>query len=267
MSQREILLRYVVVDRDKEKFLKFLKETKRTKPNPKSQIDHVKLLEDFLQREEDSKPLEAVTSKDLRAFAAWKQTSPANAAHALINGIRNYYRFLSKEDLVKTAGELYAEYCEHQRQTSKRTWTERWLIDMMKGLDEHVDEETRTKLMHLCGQTCFNTPWHQAEFKRWKQLNKQSKNLDDFLNKLVKANPSWFKREGNIIHATFEFLDGCVCPVIKKIPHDGLSGTWCLCSVGLHKALFEETLGRPVDVVLEESRRTGADKCKFRITL
>jgi hypothetical protein len=252
---------------DKEKFLEFLKETKRTRPNPKSQINHVKVLEDFLQIEKGSKPVEEATLKDLREFAAWKKTSPATAAHALVNGIRNYYRFLSKEDLVKVAGELYTEYCEHQRQSSKRTWTERWLIDMIKGLDEHVDEETRVKLMYQCGRACFNTPWHQAEFKRWKKLHDQSKDLGDFLDKLEKANPNWFKLEGRIMHATFEFLDGCVCPIVKKIPHDALSGTWCLCSVGLHKALFEETLGRDVKVVLEESRRTGADKCKFRITL
>ena len=252
---------------DKQRFLEFLKETKRTRPNPKSQINHVRLLEDFLQREKGSKPVEEATSKDLREFASWKKTSPATAVHALVNGIRNYYRFLSKEDIVKTTGELYAEYCEHQRKTSKRTWTERWLIDMIDGLDEHADEETRIKLMHLCGRACFNTPWHQAEFKRWKKLHEQSKDLDDFLDKLEKANANWFKREGRIMHATFEFLDGCVCPIVKKIPHDALSGTWCLCSVGLHKALFEETLGHAVEVVLEESRRTGADKCKFQITL
>ena len=257
----------VVSGMDKEEFLKFLKDTRRTRPSPKSQIGHVRLFEEFLQKEKGSKPLEEATSEDLKEFAGWEDSSVSTTAHALVNGIRNYYRFLSNEDLVKVAGELYAEYCEHQRQISKRTWTERWLIDMMKGLDEHVDDDTRTKLMHLCGRACFNTPWHQAEFKRWKKLHKQSKDLDDFLDKLEKANPNWFKREGKIIQATFEFLDGCVCPVIKKIPHDSLSGTWCLCSVGLHKALFEETLGRPIEVVLEESRRTGADKCKFRITL
>ncbi len=49
--------------------------------------------------------------------------------------------------MVKVVGELYVEYCEDQRQTSKPTWTERWLIDMVKGLDEHVEKDTRTKLM------------------------------------------------------------------------------------------------------------------------
>jgi hypothetical protein len=224
---------------EKDKFLAFLKEEKRTQPKPKSQIGHIQLLEEFLQKEKDGKPLEKATSGDLREFALWEKSSRSTNAHALVNGIRNYYRFLAKENIVQKAGELYAEYCENQRQTSKRTWTERWLIDMFTGLDEHFDEETRTKLMHLCGRGCFKTPWHQAEFKRWKKLHEKSKDQEDFLDKLVEANPNWFKREGNVIHATFEFLDGCVCPITKKIPHDGLSGTWCLCSVGLHKALFE----------------------------
>ena len=257
----------VVTDMDKEKFLRFLKETKRTKPNPKSHIGHIQLFEAFLRKEKDSKPLEKTTSADLREFATWEESSRSTAAHALVNGIRNYYRFLSKDNMVETAGELYAEYCEHQRQTSKRTWTERWLIDMIKGLDEHVDEKTRTKLLYLCGRACFNTSWHQAEFKRWKKLHEQSEDLEEFLNKLEEANPGWLKHQGDIVHATFQFLDGCVCPIVRKVPHDALPGTWCLCSAGLHKALFEETLGHPVEVVLEESRRTGADRCKFRITL
>jgi len=75
--------------------------------------------------------------------------------------------------------------------------------------------------------------------------------LDDFLTKLEEGNPNWFKREGNIVHATFEFLDGCVCPIIRKTPYDASSGTWCLCSAGLHKTFFEETLGRPVEVVFK----------------
>jgi predicted hydrocarbon binding protein len=251
---------------DEEEFLKFLKETKRTRPNPKSQIGHIQLLEEFLHKEK-GRTLEEATPEDLKSFAIWKESSRSKTAHALVHGIRNYYRFLSKESMVKTAGDLYAEYCEHQRQTSKRTWTDRWLIGLLEGLDDHVDEETRTKVMHMCGRACFNTPWHQKEFNKWKKLYEQSEDLEDFLTKLEEANPSWLIHEGNIVNATFEFLDGCVCPIVRKIPHEDLPGTWCLCSVGLHKAFFEETLGHPVEVVLEESRRTGADRCKFRITL
>ena len=40
---------------DKDNFMKFLKEAKRTRPNPKSQIGHVQLFEKFLQKEKNGK--------------------------------------------------------------------------------------------------------------------------------------------------------------------------------------------------------------------
>ncbi len=252
---------------DEKGFTIFLKQSKRVRPNAKSQIGHVRLLEDFLQKEKGKKPLKDVTVKDLKEFAVWKESSRPTTANALVHGIRNYYRYLSKERMVKTAGELYSEYCELQRQTSKRTWTDRWILGLLKGLNELVSEEKRTEIMYKCGQACFNTHWHQSEYEKWKKLYRQSENLEEFLTKLEEANPGWFKHEGKVVYATFDFLDGCVCPIVKKIPHDVLPGTWCLCSAGLHRALFEETLKRPVKVILEESRRTGAKHCKFRIIL
>lgn len=47
-----------MINMDKEKFLKFLRETKRARPNPKSQIGHIQLLERFLQEEKDGRPLD-----------------------------------------------------------------------------------------------------------------------------------------------------------------------------------------------------------------
>lgn len=118
---------------DEEEFRKFLKDTKRTRPKPKSQIDHIQLLGEFLLKEREGRSLEEATQEDLKAFAVWEESSRPTTAQALVHGIRNYYRFLSKETMVRTAGELYAEYYEHQRQTSKRTWTDRWLIGMLEG--------------------------------------------------------------------------------------------------------------------------------------
>lgn len=68
---------------DKEEFLKFLKETKRTRPNPKSQIGHIQLLEEFLQKEKGGKSLEKATQEDLKAFALWEESSRSTTAHAL----------------------------------------------------------------------------------------------------------------------------------------------------------------------------------------
>jgi predicted hydrocarbon binding protein len=54
---------------------------------------------------------------------------------------------------------------------------------------------------------------------------------------------------------------------VNKIPLGQLSATYCNCSRGWAKALFEGALGRPVEVVMEESIVEGDDQCKFRIIL
>jgi predicted hydrocarbon binding protein len=54
---------------------------------------------------------------------------------------------------------------------------------------------------------------------------------------------------------------------VNKILPSKLSATYCTCSRGWAKALFEEALGRPVEVIMEESIVKGDKQCKFRIVL
>ncbi len=59
---------------EREEFLEFLKKTRRTRPNPKSQTDHVQLLENFLQEERGGKSLKEAIPEDLKAFAVWEES-------------------------------------------------------------------------------------------------------------------------------------------------------------------------------------------------
>jgi len=59
----------------------------------------------------------------------------------------------------------------------------------------------------------------------------------------------------------------CYCSQVNKIPKGKLSGTYCNCSRGWAKALFEGALGRPVEVLMEKSIISGDNQCKFRIIL
>ncbi|MGQ9566392.1 MAG: DUF6144 family protein [Candidatus Bathyarchaeales archaeon] len=59
----------------------------------------------------------------------------------------------------------------------------------------------------------------------------------------------------------------CYCPRVSKIPRGKLSGTYCYCSVGWAKALFEGVLERPVEVVKEASIINGDKQCRFRTIL
>ena len=54
--------------------------------------------------------------------------------------------------------------------------------------------------------------------------------------------------------------------IAKDIP-EGLSDTYCYCSLGWMKETFGAVMGKPVGVELIQSIVRGAETCKFAITL
>jgi predicted hydrocarbon binding protein len=54
---------------------------------------------------------------------------------------------------------------------------------------------------------------------------------------------------------------------VNEIPKGKLSATYCNCSRGWAKELFEGALGRTVEVIMEKSIINGDNQCKFRILL
>jgi len=137
--------------------------------------------------------------------------------------------------------------------------TEKWIIDLVAGLDKYVDEETRLKLLEECGRHCQSPGF----VKKAKSIYKKSKNLDDFLDKFSKVYKHLHKEGDNV----YIIYPNCYCSQVNKIPKGKLSGTYCNCSRGWAKALFEGALGRPVEVIMEESIISGNNQCKFKIIL
>ncbi|UCF58654.1 MAG: hypothetical protein JSV15_06230 [Candidatus Bathyarchaeota archaeon] len=140
---------------------------------------------------------------------------------------------------------------------SKRV--ERWIACLMAGLDEYVDEETRAKLLEQCGRQCIS----QSFIKKAQGIYQKSENIDEFLNKFGKVYKH-LHREGDKVYVVYP---KCYCSFVGKIPRGKLSATYCNCSRGWAKALFEGALGKPVDVIIEESIVKGDKQCKFRIVL
>jgi len=136
---------------------------------------------------------------------------------------------------------------------------ERWITCLIAGLDEHVDEETRIKLLEQCGRQCIS----QNFVKKAKGIYQKSKNIDEFLDKFGKVYKH-MHRQGNNVYLVYP---KCYCSFVNNIPPSKLSATYCTCSRGWAKALFEGALGRPVEVIMEESIVKGDKQCKFRIVL
>lgn len=137
--------------------------------------------------------------------------------------------------------------------------SEKWITWLIAALDEYVDEETKRRILEKCGEQCQS----QSFIKKARTLYENSENLDDFLEKFGQVYEN-LHREGDDV---FIIYPKCYCPNVNKLPRGKLSATYCNCSRGWAKALFEGVLGRPVDVIKEKSIVGGDEECKFRIVL
>ena len=134
---------------------------------------------------------------------------------------------------------------------------EKWIMSFIDGLDRNVDEETKAKILEQCGRQCQS----QNFTKKARGIYQKSKNIDDFLDKLGQVYKH-LHREGDKIYIVYP---RCYCTKVNKIPKGKLSWTYCNCSRGWAKALFEGALGRPVQVLREQTILHGDKQCKFQI--
>jgi len=127
----------------------------------------------------------------------------------------------------------------------------------MSGLEKNVDEKTLARILEQCGRQCQS----QSFIKKAKGLYEKSESIDDFLEKLGRAYKH-LHREGEEVYIVYP---RCYCSQVNRIPKGKLSGTYCNCSRGWAKALFEGAVGRPVEVIMEKSIINGDSECKFRV--
>jgi len=134
----------------------------------------------------------------------------------------------------------------------------KWIKSLLTALESELDEKTRARILENCGRNCIT----HSFILRAKACKKDAKNQKEFLDKLSKV---WkhLHLEGDNVYVVYE---KCYCPFVKAYP-EKLSPTWCNCSRGWIKELFESTLEKPVDVKLEKSIKQGDNICKFKIKI
>jgi len=133
-----------------------------------------------------------------------------------------------------------------------------WIKTLMESLDSAVDEEVLVRVLENCGRNCIPSSF----VEKVKELRNDSEDLDDFLDKLSEVWPH-LEREGDEIYAVY---DKCYCPLVEDFSNK-LSRSFCYCSIGWTKELFESALGRYVKVEFLKSVKQGDSFCKFRILL
>lgn len=133
--------------------------------------------------------------------------------------------------------------------------------EMMEFLDQEVTPDKRKELMRACGLSCIGA----STLKKAGKLMEQAADLDDLLSLLNKAHigGGHLNRKGNIIQAKYQ---RCYCGSVSKTKTE-FSPTYCQCSCGWYRHLFETILKRPVRVELLSSIIQGDDCCRFDINL
>lgn len=148
-------------------------------------------------------------------------------------------------------------------------FAKRWVQRFFEEFDARVDAPTRDAVMQACGRRCFagstqkppETPGLAA--------------IDAFIQRYnQRAGEDAARRDGSTMHLAYvknsqgqRVADGyCLCPLVEDGP-EGLSPTYCSCSMGYVQAMFERLSGQTVRVALLESRYRGGKACRFRIDL
>jgi hypothetical protein len=151
----------------------------------------------------------------------------------------------------------------------RMAFAQRWAKRMLDNMDKELDEATRTRLLHANGRTCFDG----SEGKP------PQSGIDAFVANVTKwsggPEHSPIRRDGDVVYFDYvgnpktglKVADGwCLCPLVEKGP-EGLSGSYCECSVGYVTAMFSQVTGQPVRVELLESLKRGGKGCRFKIYL
>lgn len=138
-----------------------------------------------------------------------------------------------------------------------------WIRNAVQRLEQEVGKVTAKKVMQACGMKCCG-PTQQ---KRAKQFTKESHSVAELLAKLNEAGIGGgrlIRKDKNTILGGY---DRCYCGRVKQTKEPFLTDTYCHCSTGWYKALFEAAFEKPVAVTLKQSILQGADSCEFEIRI
>lgn len=131
-----------------------------------------------------------------------------------------------------------------------------WVKNTMKRLEDNFDESLTKKIRMSC----------QCGYGMDEKL--------DLLNELLNVSASLeeFASHDRAKAAGLSFQNGhlflqfpyCPCPMLAEVARLE-TATWCQCTTGYSKVLFEKAFGCEVDVELLKSVKMGDDICLMKI--
>ena len=142
------------------------------------------------------------------------------------------------------------------KSASDRAEKAEWIKGAIKRLEQQVGKEKSIKIMENCGRDCCR------KHARYKRLIKESKSIEEFLDKLSTGGFQFKLKDKNTMVGEY---DKCYCYMVKQTKKPFQNKLYCQCGIGHIKQLFESALKKPVEVELIQSVITGSESCKFLI--
>lgn len=131
-----------------------------------------------------------------------------------------------------------------------------WVKSTMRRLENKFDPAT-TKQIRMACQCGYGM---DEKLKLVENLMASSSSMEEFANSEKAKAAGLFYHEG-VLYLQFQF---CPCPILADV--DRLeTNTWCQCTTGYSKVLFEKAFGCAVDVELLKSVKMGDDVCLMKI--
>ncbi|MBD3285877.1 hypothetical protein GF359_05320 [candidate division WOR-3 bacterium] len=133
-----------------------------------------------------------------------------------------------------------------------------WLLDLLSEVEGRISAERLTRILEERGRACLP----DAMLSKARKAAKEAKNDAEFLDNLEAVYPM-LKRKDDEVYVVYP---ECYCPGMKELVADA-PDCYCACSVGWVKEMFEQALGREVEVSLLSSVIRGEDECRLRVML
>lgn len=134
----------------------------------------------------------------------------------------------------------------------------KWVNDVCEHLENTYDAD-KIKIIRM---DCSCAP-SKNYMEKVKNMYLDSDSFDEFCDKYNAE----YNGEHSISHnseAIFFSYPTCYCSCIKRADAN-VPQTWCLCTLGYVKKLFDYVLERDTEVELIESVKTGGSKCVMKI--
>jgi effector-binding domain-containing protein len=155
-----------------------------------------------------------------------------------------------------------------------------WVKGAIDRLDKLAGGREKYEILSSCAHE-----FSQKRIDKMRAIYEKNKNIDDVIE-VMHNDYAWYEdpvRKGNSIYVTkipynregYEKAttledkkkNYCHCPIVRNYLNSEISPTFCNCSTGWYRQLWEGIIGKSVQIDILKSLINGDDKCEFEIHL